>query len=92
MLTPDPGRAAANPVILAEDDDLLVVDKPGGMICHSAQRPGQVSLVDWLRDRGLATPRLVNRLDRETSGLVVIAKNEQAALTSVGMISEEMVG
>jgi 23S rRNA pseudouridine1911/1915/1917 synthase len=61
-----------------EDDDLLAVDKPGGMVCHSAQRPGQVSLADWVRERGV-TPRFVNRLDRETSGLVVVTKNERAA-------------
>ena len=65
--------------VVYEDDDLLVVDKPGGMICHSAQRPDQPALVHWIREHGVPTPRLVNRLDRETSGLVVIAKNERAA-------------
>ena len=62
-----------------EDDDILVVDKPGGMVCHSAQRPEYGSLADWLRDHGVSTPRMINRLDRETSGLVVIAKTERAA-------------
>ncbi len=64
------------PVVVFEDDDLLVVDKPGNMACHSADRP---TLAGWLRGRGLATPRLMNRLDRETSGLVVVAKNERTA-------------
>lgn len=64
------------PQVVHEDDDLLVVDKPGNLACHSSDRP---TLAGWLRDRGIATPRLVNRLDRETSGLVVIAKNERAA-------------
>ena len=64
--------------ILLEDDDVLVLDKPGGLVCHSASRPDQTSLVVQLRDHGIATPRLVNRLDRETSGLVIVAKNEQA--------------
>ncbi len=67
------------PGVVCEDADLLVVDKPGNMVCHSPQRPGQVSLTEWVRKHGVATPRLINRLDRETSGLVVIAKNERAA-------------
>jgi 23S rRNA pseudouridine1911/1915/1917 synthase len=67
------------PALVFEDDDLLVVDKPAGLVCHSAQRPGQPSLVDWIRDRGVTTPRMVNRLDRETSGLVLVTKNERAA-------------
>jgi 23S rRNA pseudouridine1911/1915/1917 synthase len=67
------------PQVVFEDDDLLVVDKPGGMVCHSAQRPEYGSLAEWLRERGVPTPRMINRLDRETSGLVVVAKNERAA-------------
>ena len=69
----------AAPQIVFEDEDVLVVDKPGGMVCHSAQRPEFGSLADWLRERGLETPRMINRLDRETSGLVVVAKNERTA-------------
>jgi 23S rRNA-/tRNA-specific pseudouridylate synthase len=67
------------PVALFDDADLLVVDKPGGLVCHSASRVGQRALVDWVREQGVATPRLLNRLDRETSGVIVIAKNERAA-------------
>jgi 23S rRNA pseudouridine1911/1915/1917 synthase len=59
-----------------EDEDLLVVDKPGNMACHSSDRP---TLAGWLRERGVETPRMINRLDRETSGLVVVAKNERTA-------------
>ena len=65
-------------IILLEDDDLLVVDKPGGLVCHSASRPEQTSLAELLREHGLETPRLINRLDRETSGIVIVAKNERA--------------
>jgi 23S rRNA pseudouridine1911/1915/1917 synthase len=71
----------APPQVVFEDEDILVVDKPGGMVCHSAQRPEYGSLTDWLRDHGVTTPRMINRLDRETSGLIVVAKNEQAAKT-----------
>jgi 23S rRNA pseudouridine1911/1915/1917 synthase len=65
--------------ILHEDADLLVVDKPGNLVCHSASRPGQASLAAWVREHGIATPRFLNRLDRETSGIVVVTKNERAA-------------
>lgn len=64
------------PAVLFEDEDLLVVDKPGGLACHSSERP---TLVGWLRQHGVAAPRLIHRLDRETSGLVVVARNERAA-------------
>jgi 23S rRNA pseudouridine1911/1915/1917 synthase len=67
------------PQIVSEDDDVLIVDKPGGLVCHSASRNGQPSLAMWLRERGIGTPRMVNRLDRETSGLVIVSKNERAA-------------
>jgi len=67
------------PQVVSEDEDILVVDKPGGMVCHSAQRPEHSSLAEWLREHGIETPRMINRLDRETSGLVVVAKNERSA-------------
>jgi 23S rRNA pseudouridine1911/1915/1917 synthase len=67
------------PRAVFEDDDVLLVDKPGPLVCHSANRPEHATLVAWLRERGIETPRLVNRLDRETSGLVIVAKNERAA-------------
>ncbi len=68
----------STPRAIFEDEDLLIVDKPGGMVCHSASRPEHPTLVAWVRARGV-TPRLINRLDRETSGLIVIAKNERTA-------------
>jgi 23S rRNA pseudouridine1911/1915/1917 synthase len=71
----------AAPQVIFEDKELLVVDKPGGMVCHSAQQPEHTSLAEWLREHGVPTPRMINRLDRETSGLVVVAKNESAAKT-----------
>ena len=67
------------PQVVSEDDDILLVDKPAGMVCHSAQRLEQISLADWLREHDVKTPRMINRLDRETSGLVLVAKNQRAA-------------
>ena len=70
---------AVQPKAVLEDDDLLIVDKPGPLVCHSASRPDHPTLASWLREQGIDTPRMINRLDRETSGLVVVAKNERAA-------------
>jgi 23S rRNA pseudouridine1911/1915/1917 synthase len=69
------------PQVVFEDEELLVIDKPAGMVCHSAQRPEHTSLAEWLREYGVPTPRMINRLDRETSGLVIVAKTEGAAKT-----------
>ena len=64
--------------VLLEDEHLLVVDKPGNLVCHSASRPEHTSLAEQLRAHGIAIPRLINRLDRETSGIVIVAKTECA--------------
>jgi 23S rRNA pseudouridine1911/1915/1917 synthase len=66
--------------VLHEDDDLLVVNKPAGLVCHPTKDGEMSSLIGRVRlHLGHAEGRLVNRLDRETSGLVVIAKSADAA-------------
>jgi 23S rRNA pseudouridine1911/1915/1917 synthase len=64
-----------------EDADVLVVHKPADLVCHPTKGDAYSSLISrariYLKTR--SEPRLVNRLDRETSGLVVIAKNAAAA-------------
>ncbi len=63
-----------------EDADLLVVDKPGNLPCHPAGAYFNHTLWALLKERhGLEEPAFVNRLDRETSGLVVVAKNAATA-------------
>jgi len=73
--------------IVYEDDDLLVVNKEAGMVVHPAvgNRTGTLihALLHHLRDLPLfqndnERPGLVHRLDKDTSGLLVIAKNEFA--------------
>jgi 23S rRNA pseudouridine1911/1915/1917 synthase len=71
--------------IIYEDDDLLVVDKPAGMVVHPAFGHREGTLVNALLARypGLAVgdagrPGIVHRLDRDTSGLIVVAKTEIA--------------
>jgi 23S rRNA pseudouridine1911/1915/1917 synthase len=66
--------------ILHEDDDLLVVNKPAGLVCHPTRHGEMSSLVGRVRLYfGHAEGRLVNRLDRETSGVVLVAKHVGAA-------------
>jgi 23S rRNA pseudouridine1911/1915/1917 synthase len=59
-----------------EDADLLVVNKPPGLVCHPTKTDERSSLIGRVRlHLGNAEGRLVNRLDRETSGLVLVAKS-----------------
>lgn len=69
--------------ILYEDEDLLVLDKPAGLVVHPTRGYPDGTLANgiayhWLQ-QGLQEPvRIVTRLDRNTSGLVLVAKNELA--------------
>jgi 23S rRNA pseudouridine1911/1915/1917 synthase len=67
--------------IVHEDPDLLVVNKPADLVCHPTKQGPLSSLISRARLHcgGEIQPQLVNRLDRETSGLVLLAKNEETA-------------
>ncbi|MGD0610076.1 MAG: RluA family pseudouridine synthase [Anaerolineales bacterium] len=72
--------------IVFENDDLLVVNKPAGMVVHPSPGHARGTLVqaalghapDIAGIGGEERPGIVHRLDKETSGLIVIAKNDQA--------------
>jgi len=72
--------------IIFENDDLIVVNKPAGMVVHPAAGHASGTLVhavlgydpDMEGIGGEERPGLVHRLDKETSGLIVLAKNERA--------------
>jgi 23S rRNA pseudouridine1911/1915/1917 synthase len=68
------------PRIVWEGSAALVVDKPAGLVVHPAPGHRGVTLVEWLAQRsgGEWEPRAVHRLDRGTSGLMVVAKGESA--------------
>jgi 23S rRNA pseudouridine1911/1915/1917 synthase len=67
-------------VVLFENDDLLVVNKPAGLVVHPSKDGEWSSLIGRVRlYLGHGEARLVNRLDRETSGLVLLAKGAQVA-------------
>lgn len=62
--------------VIYEDDWLIVVDKPAGMLSISAGRDGDVTAYSILRDH-FGRVFIVHRLDRDTSGLLVFAKDEE---------------
>ena len=67
-------------MILFEDDHLLVVNKPADLVCHPTKDGPLSSLIARVRTHlGNDEGRLVNRLDRETSGVVLIAKGAVVA-------------
>ncbi len=67
--------------IIHEDAELLVINKPAGLVCHPTKGDVYSSLISRVRLHlgPDAHPHLVNRLDRETSGVVMVAKQDEAA-------------
>lgn len=67
--------------ILHEDHDLLVINKPADLVCHPNKDGELSSLIGRVRAHlgADARPHLVNRLDRETSGVILVAKTDLAA-------------
>jgi len=72
--------------ILYEDDDVLVINKPSGVTVHPAPSVKEATLVDWLKHKGIRLSTIsgeerhgiVHRLDKGTSGTMVVAKNNTA--------------
>jgi 23S rRNA pseudouridine1911/1915/1917 synthase len=71
--------------VVFEDPDLLVLDKAAGMVVHPAPGHWETTLVNALVARGIRLssgeplrPGIVHRLDRDTSGLLVVAKHDEA--------------
>lgn len=93
ILVPEVPRQAPKPEaipldILYEDDWLIVVNKPPGMVVHPARGHWRGTLASALAHHcdqlstvgGPARPGIVHRLDRDTSGVIVVAKTDQAHL------------
>lgn len=66
--------------VLYEDADIMLVNKPGNLPAHPAGRYFNNTLWRLLKDRlGVPEPGIINRLDRETSGVVLVARHPRAA-------------
>ena len=81
--------------IVYEDDDLIIVNKPQGMVVHPAAGNLEGTLVNAILHHcgdnlsainGVIRPGIVHRIDKETSGLLVIAKNNESHLVLADMI------
>ena len=85
--------------IVYEDDDLLVVNKPSGMVVHPAVGNYSHTLVNALmyhcnnlsQVNGVIRPGIVHRIDADTSGLLLVAKNDMAHVDLTKQISEKSV-
>jgi 23S rRNA pseudouridine1911/1915/1917 synthase len=83
--------------VIFEDEHLLVVDKPTGIVVHPGAGNRSGTLVNALLGRGIAggedsdRPGVVHRLDRDTSGLMVLAKGEPAYSRLIAMMSGRKV-
>ncbi|MFH1502161.1 MAG: Holliday junction resolvase RuvX [Candidatus Eisenbacteria bacterium] len=86
--------------VIYEDDDIIVVDKPAGMVVHPAPGASSGTLVNALLGRaetlsrvgGDLRPGIVHRLDKDTSGLIVVARNDEAHRKLATAFQERRVG
>ncbi len=99
---PDPVEYSARPEdipidIVYEDEDIAVVNKPQGMTVHMGNGNADGTLVNALLFRlgnlsginGVIRPGIVHRIDKDTSGLLVVAKNDSAHLSLSKQIEEK---
>ena len=85
--------------VLYEDDDLMVVDKPWGLTVHPAPGHPSHTLVNALLALrpnlsgigGVQRPGIVHRLDKDTSGLMLVAKNDAAHHSLAGQLQRRMI-
>jgi 23S rRNA pseudouridine1911/1915/1917 synthase len=88
-------RPEAERLIVHLDEDLAVIEKPAGLVVHSAPSHKGETLVDLLE--GIAAggedgrPGIVQRLDKDTSGLMVVARNEEALRELARMVKAREV-
>ena len=67
--------------VLHRDEDLLVVDKPSGMVVHKGWARDEIAVVTVLRQQlDLAKVHTVHRLDRQTSGALVVGLRDETVL------------
>ena len=88
------------PQIVFEDDYLLIINKPFGLTVNRAETTkGQTTIQDWIKENyrfplagnDLLRNGIVHRLDKETSGLLIIAKTEEALVASQQQFKEREI-
>ena len=94
-------KAQAIPLeIVYEDNDIIVVNKPKGMVVHPANGNPDGTLVNAIMAKckgslsgigGEIRPGIVHRLDKDTSGLLIVAKNDQAHINMSKQIKDRKV-
>jgi 23S rRNA pseudouridine1911/1915/1917 synthase len=87
--------------VIYEDEDVLVIDKPSGLVTHPGPGHSSGTLVNALLARGGVEaygsiagderPGIVHRLDRDTSGLIVIARNDRAQTALMAQLKARRV-
>jgi len=85
---------------LYEDEDVLVLNKPAGVVVHPAPSVKEATLVDWLREQNIRLSTIsgqerngiVHRLDKDTSGAIVIAKNNFAHEALSAQLQDRSMG
>ena len=99
---PEPTTLEAEAIplrIVYEDSDLLVVDKPPGLAVHPSPGHARHTLVNAVLAHcpdlsgigGEGRPGIVHRLDKDTSGLIIVAKNDAAHLSLARQLKERQV-
>ncbi|QCD52996.1 RluA family pseudouridine synthase [Campylobacter sp. RM16192] len=86
--------------ILYEDDDLIVLNKPPNLVVHPAPSVKEATLVDWLGKKGFllstfsgeSRAGIVHRLDKGTSGAIVVAKNNHSHAALSAQLSDKTMG
>lgn len=81
--TPAPSAGSSSIETIFEDDGLLVINKPAGLAVHEGKtvrkRESVLGILETRFRAAAIAPRLIHRLDKNTSGLLMIAKNQQTA-------------
>jgi 23S rRNA pseudouridine1911/1915/1917 synthase len=94
------GDASIDVPVVYEDDDLLIVDKPAGLVVHPSPGHADGTLVNALLGRhgasfggiaGVRRPGIVHRLDRDTSGLLIVARHDAAQASLMGQLKARRV-
>ena len=86
--------------ILYEDEDLMVINKPPKLVVHQAPSVKEVTLVDWLKNKNYSLSTLageerfgiVHRIDKDTSGALVIAKNNKTHQFLSNQLKDKTMG